>query len=164
MIYKNVEVDNGIKKIPFLRKQMLTKKWDALVILGAQDHDDVRYLCRYARKKKMYTMLFDRRQTQLDAAKYADEKILEDLSNISLTKGLICKLKERGSKNPFIYDNLCGGRSRDDHVHLFINAFPFLISYMSARNNRMEEIKDITIDSVHYTRGNHVVLLSKQKE
>lgn len=161
MIYTNIEVDNGIRKAPILRRLFHDFNWDSLIILGAQDHDDVRSLCKCALIKNLEIILIDIRKNELDKhRKIPSQRIVADLSCLVYTKKLIDQLSKR-FKNPFIYDNLCGGRSRDMHIHLFLDSFPSLISYISGRNSRLREIRPYILSKVQYNRTNYIVHLSK---
>jgi hypothetical protein len=136
--YPNLETSHSDEKVKLLPKLFYRGDFDAMVIIGAQANEgDVRLLVLLAKTQGIPLYCIDARKDQLDKLK-KDFKygkyLLMDASNIDVESNFYLMLKETGAKNPFVYDNLCGGPKRIPNIKNALNWAKQVVFYTHSRH------------------------------
>ena len=145
MFYPNIHESHAEAKKEAIRSIFYQNNFDGFIVLGAQDRIDVHDIYDIAVARKIPCLLFDIRKTQLDSFPKNDyvATVVTDLSEVDNLENFlkICQIL-KGFKNPLIYDNLCGGKSRLKHIKVALKYYNNYVLFCHSRQNARQLIMD----------------------
>jgi hypothetical protein len=146
MRYSNIHQHCKTKKDALRRIFYSTREtdYDAIVILGAQSNDETQDLVDIAKQREIPTFLYDIRSTELDKFESREGIVRHnvDLTKTEEIENILNSLKISNVKNPLIYDNLSGGKTRIEFLHQIVSKFYEVVLFTNVGHGMLSRVRD----------------------